>query len=153
MDKNKIYNKWKPILDSFNVTDDEKKEWISEYAEIHSSNEFCGPIDIDPNEVSGFTITTDNLLPVAMKIASNTAGFDLVGVKPMTEELNEEKYLNERRKKIPDDIFDEEEIDFDNLDKIENTDFKKLDEIKKDFMDRKDGLFYLDSKYDPNKKV
>jgi len=142
-----VYDKWKSILDST----DYKKEWMSKYDDIHF-NEFCDD-QIESN--SGCTITT-NLFPIAMKIASKTFGLDLVSVKPMSgptlgnSELNEEKYLNERRKKILDDIFDEEEIDFDNLDKIENTDFNKLDEIKNNFMEG-DGLFYLDYKYPTSK--
>jgi hypothetical protein len=157
LDKSQIYNKWKPILDSLNVTD-EKKEWLSKYAEMHSPNQFCGPIEVDPNEVSGYTLLTDNLLPIFIAIASNTAGFDLVGVKPMTgpsagvPKLNEEKYLNERRKKILEEITNMPEIDFDKIDEIEDTDYKKLEDMKEDFMESQPGLFYLDFKY-PSKKI
>ena len=40
------------------------------------------------------------------------------------------------------------EINFDEIDKIKDTDFKNLEDMKKDFMEPQPGLFYLDFKYD-----
>ena len=58
-------------------------------------------------------------------------------------ELNEEKYINERRKKILEDIFNDESED---IDDIKETDFKELDKIKKDFMEG-GGLLFFDYNY------
>lgn len=153
MNKEEIHNKWKPILDKINVEEENKRQWMSEYTEMMSMLEIDKnndqPISTD-NWCVGMSgdSSMENLLPVAMKIAAKTIGMDIVSVNPMTSpslggvpELNEEKYVNERRKLILDDIFNEEEIDFDKKD--DETDFKKLEDIKKDFMEG-GGLFFVD---------
>ena len=86
----------------------ERVEWMSEYAEFHSINENAyvnasnvagmgSVIAAQPSGLPGSTIGTNwssnggtlgsgdvgqNLLPVAMKIAAQTIGLDLVAVKP-----------------------------------------------------------------------
>ena len=62
MNKKDIMNKWAPILNSMGVTGS-KTNWMSQYVEIHSKNDF--------------------FFPVAMRVASKTIGMDLVGVQPM----------------------------------------------------------------------
>jgi hypothetical protein len=86
----------------------ERVEWMSEYAEYHSINENAyanasnvsgmgGVIAAQPSGLAGNTLGSSfntpnsflgsgdvgqNLLPVAMKIAAQTIGLDLVAVKP-----------------------------------------------------------------------
>ncbi len=152
MNKEEILKKWKHVFP--NVDDENKRQWLSEYSEfIEQNKNFNYPCnDFVPQHESGDSFSPyTNLLPVAMKIASQTIGMDLVSIKPLsapslggTPELNEEKYVNERRKLILDDIFNDEEIDFDKKD--DETDFKKLDDIKKDFMEG-GGLLFFDYVY------
>jgi hypothetical protein len=107
IDKQKAVKKWSPVLENMGVTGD-RVEWMAEYAEFHSINENAyanattagmGAV-LSPNPSStpgflGYTTTTanaagnigsgdlgQNLLPVAMKIAAQTIGLDLVAVKP-----------------------------------------------------------------------
>ena len=105
IDKQKAVKKWSPVLENMGVTGD-RVEWMSEYAEFHSINEnayanattagmgaVLNPV-IGANTPAG-TLTGNawagtvgsgdlgqNLLPVAMKIAAQTIGLDLVAVKP-----------------------------------------------------------------------
>ena len=80
IDKAKTQEKWKPILDALNISDD-KKDWLSEYAELHSNQQ---DLTIASLGATGNTWNdTSNLLPVSMKVAAQTIGLDLVAVKPM----------------------------------------------------------------------
>ena len=157
IDKEKALKRWKPILNSLNVDDENKRLWMSEYAENFDFSLQPGD-DFVPHHETGdpfdSSSLSQNLLPFAMKITAQTIGMDLVTVVPMSSpklggvpELNEEKYLNERRKKILDDVFDDNSDDFND---IKETDFKNLDEIKKDFMEG-GGLLYFDYKYGDQK--
>ena len=105
IDKAKATKKWAPVLENMGVTGD-RVEWMAEYAEFHSINEnayvnasnvagmgnVVNPVLGGP---SGTTLANtgwagsagsgdvgQNLLPVAMKIAAQTIGLDLVAVKP-----------------------------------------------------------------------
>ena len=105
IDKIKAVKKWSPVLENMGVASD-RVEWMSEYAEFHSINENAyanattagmgavfNPV-IGANTPAG-TLNGgswggqagsgdlgQNLLPVAMKIAAQTIGLDLVAVKP-----------------------------------------------------------------------
>ena len=103
IDKTKATKKWAPVLENMGVTG-ERVEWMAEYAEFHSINENAyvnasnvGGMGAVTNPVvsplagqtlglaSQYTGSGDvgqNLLPVAMKIAAQTIGLDLVAVKP-----------------------------------------------------------------------
>ena len=110
IDKQKALKKWSPVLENMGVTG-ERVEWLAEYAEFHSINEnaYVNAANVagmgavvapNPSSLSGTTLGglggyTDafnaitgsgdvgqNLLPVAMKIAAQTIGLDLVAVKP-----------------------------------------------------------------------
>ena len=106
IDTNKAIKKWTPILENMGVTPD-RVEWMSEYAEYHSINEnayvnatnvagmgailnpVIGTLAGNPGNfsnaygnVAGSGDVGQNLLPVAMKIAAQTIGLDLVAVKP-----------------------------------------------------------------------
>jgi hypothetical protein len=105
IDKAKATKKWAPVLENMGVTGD-RVEWMAEYAEFHSINENAY---VNASNVAGMgavlnpviggqagqTLTQtgwsgvagsgdvgQNLLPVAMKIAAQTIGLDLVAVKP-----------------------------------------------------------------------
>ena len=106
IDLNKANKKWAPVLENMGVAAD-RTEWMSEYAEYHSINENAyanqniagmGTVyGAQPSVLSGQlnalgnTPGTNgvgsgdvgqNLLPVAMKVAAQTIGLDLVAVKP-----------------------------------------------------------------------
>lgn len=107
IDLNKAMKKWSPLLENMGVEGTERLEWMSEYAEFHSINEnayanlgnFQGMGNVANPVVSalpGNALGTGDfsspgsgsgdygqqLLPVAMKIAAQTIGLDLVSVKP-----------------------------------------------------------------------
>jgi hypothetical protein len=108
IDNQKAMKKWSPVLENMGVTGD-RVEWMSEYAEFHSINENAyvngsnvagmgAVVAAQPSTYAGQTIGNgssfgnggspgsgdvgQNLLPVAMKIAAQTIGLDLVAVKP-----------------------------------------------------------------------
>jgi hypothetical protein len=106
IDKSKAVKKWAPVLENMGVTED-RVEWMSEMAEYHSINEnayvnasnvagmgavlnpVVGSLAGNPGNysnaygnVAGSGDVGQNLLPVAMKIAAQTIGLDLVAVKP-----------------------------------------------------------------------
>jgi hypothetical protein len=110
IDKSKALKKWAPVLENMGVSGDDKLDWMSEYAEFHSINENAyvnatlsgmGQVQSpQPSIYAGSTLNAaafgaggnngnvgsgdlgQNLLPVAMKIAAQTIGLDLVSVKP-----------------------------------------------------------------------
>ena len=109
IDKQKALKKWAPVLENMGVKAEDRIEWMAEYAELHSINENAyanasnvaglgSVIAPQPYSLSGVTVGTgnysgqtnyagsgdigQNLLPVAMKIAAQTIGLDLVAVKP-----------------------------------------------------------------------
>ena len=110
IDKQKALKKWSPVLENMGVAGDDRLDWMSEYAEFHSINENAyvnanisgmGSVaSAQPSVYAGsnaYTSTStttnsfgnlgsgdlgQNLLPVAMKIAAQTIGLDLVAVKP-----------------------------------------------------------------------
>lgn len=103
IDKQKAFKKWAPVLENMGVNGEDRLDWMSEYAEYHSINEnaylnagIAGMGNVvapQPASFAGQTIGTSgaqvgsgdlgqNLLPVAMKIAAQTIGLDLVAVKP-----------------------------------------------------------------------
>ena len=104
VDKAKAVKKWSPILEALYVKDEVKRDWMSEYAELHSMNEnvsyatlgnvqgmgaiYSPQPSATPGSIWGADATPgsgdvgQNLLPVSMKIAAQTIGLDLVAVKP-----------------------------------------------------------------------
>jgi len=103
IDKQKAIKKWTPVLENMGVNGD-RVEWMAEYAEFHSINENAyvnasnvagmgSVVAAQPSSLAGNTIASfagqigsgdvgQNMLPVAMKIAAQTIGLDLVAVKP-----------------------------------------------------------------------
>lgn len=107
IDKQKALKKWSPVLENMGVSED-RLDWMSEMAEYHSINENAyvnasnvagmgAVVSAIPSSLAGALTGTpfssnsgvagsgdvgQNLLPVAMKIAAQTIGLDLVAVKP-----------------------------------------------------------------------
>ena len=129
VDKAKAMKKWAPILDTLQVTDDSKREWMAEYAEMHQMNENVaystlqnlngmGPVvsptvGTTPGSVwqtgSGAVGSGDvaqNLLPVSMKIAAQTIGLDLVAVKPTASPRIELLFVDFKYDNNDQDTFD-----------------------------------------------
>jgi hypothetical protein len=105
IDKSKALKKWSPVLENMGVAGEDRLDWMSEYAEYHSINENAyvnasnvagmgavvnpvigslagNTVGSSYNGVAGSGDVGQNLLPVAMKIAAQTIGLDLVAVKP-----------------------------------------------------------------------
>ncbi len=105
IDKSKALKKWSPVLENMGVQGEDRLDWMSEYAEYHSINENAyvnasnvagmgavlnpvvgslagNTIGSSYDGVAGSGDVGQNLLPVAMKIAAQTIGLDLVAVKP-----------------------------------------------------------------------
>jgi len=74
--KEEILKKWDSVLNNMGISE-EKKEWMSQYAEMYKANEIVSA----PDEI--ITSQPDVLLPIAMKIAAQTIGHDLVSVQPL----------------------------------------------------------------------
>jgi hypothetical protein len=83
--KAEMQNKWAPVLENMGIKDEKKKDWLSQYAEHHSLNEknFGEGAELGNQVATTPTDFSGNLLPVAMKVAAQTIGQDLVAVKPM----------------------------------------------------------------------
>lgn len=108
IDEKKALKKWSPVLENMGVSS-ERFGWMSEMAEYHQINENAyvnvanvsgmgGVVSAQPSTLPGQTVggtlpggispltgsgdIGQNLLPVAMKIAAQTIGLDLVAVKP-----------------------------------------------------------------------
>ena len=83
--KQDIFNKWKPIMDSMDISED-RKEWLSQYTNQHQQHE--SNLTGFPTSKSTTTASTiqdfgSQLLPISMKIAAQTIGQNLVSVVPM----------------------------------------------------------------------
>ena len=76
LNKEETLKKWDSVLSGMEMTQ-EKKEWMSQYAELHATNE----IVTTPDEI--ITSQPESLLPIAMRVAAQTIGQDLVSVQPM----------------------------------------------------------------------
>jgi hypothetical protein len=81
--KEETLNKWDSVLSGMGMSQ-EKKEWMSQYAELHATNE----IVTTPDEI--ITSQPESLLPIAMTIAAQTIALDLVPVQPMGSNSDEE---------------------------------------------------------------
>lgn len=73
LNKEETLKKWDSVLNNMKISED-KKEWMSQYAELHATNEIVTTPD------SIITSQPESLLPISMKIAAQTIGQDLVSV-------------------------------------------------------------------------
>ena len=105
IDAQKALTKWGLVLENMGIKDQDKKEWVSEYAEYHLMNEnlaysqlgapagmgdvVAATVGTTPGALWGTGSGTkgsgdiaQSLLPVSMQIAKQAIGLDLVAVKP-----------------------------------------------------------------------
>ena len=115
LNEQEIFGKWAPIIESeVGVTDRSKVEWMSKYChyhELYENNSFAqlGAVNGmgatrfpgNPGTLQGFdTQTTGSgdkahtLLPLAMQVAAQTIGLDLVPVVPMPGPMGVLTYLD-----------------------------------------------------------
>jgi len=133
-------NKWNSLLENMGISDD-KKEWLSQYAELHKTNEIVST----PDEIITSQPNSNTIFPIAMKIAAQTIGQDLVSVAPMGGG-NSGDEMNKIR----------QEVKIENRDRkidalIENKDFDEMKtEDHPDYIKPKGPsgqLFYMDMVY------
>lgn len=115
INESEIYGKWSPIIESTTgIEDKHKLEWMSKYChnhELYENNAFATVGSVngmgatrfpgDPGLQSGFgTQATGSgdkpytLLPLAMQVAAQTVGLDLVPVVPMNGPMGVLTYLD-----------------------------------------------------------
>lgn len=105
IDTQKALTKWGLVLENMGIKDQDKKEWLSEYADYHLMNEnlaysqlgapagmgdvVAATVGTTPGALWGTGSGTkgsgdiaQSLLPVSMQIAKQAIGLDLVAVKP-----------------------------------------------------------------------
>jgi hypothetical protein len=134
-EKDKLMKKWAPILDSMGVTGS-KANWMSEYAQSQQESK------IEENTLVTEDTTFPSIFPIAMRMAAQTIGQDLVSVQPMgfnsEEEL--ERIKNEVKQENRDRKIDSlvEGDDFEEMKVEEHPDYKT---------GPKPQLFYLDFQY------
>lgn len=134
--KEETLKKWDSVLSGMGMSD-EKKEWMSQYAELHATNEIVSATDeIITSQPVG------SLLPLAMKVAAQTIALDLVSVQPMGSNSGDEM------KKI------KQEVKAENRDRkidsiVEGKEFNEMKvEEHPDFNGGPVGkLFYMDMVY------
>ena len=134
--KEETLKKWDSVLSGMGMSD-EKKEWMSQYAELHATNEIVSaPDGIITSQPVG------SLLPLAMKVAAQTIALDLVSVQPMGSNSGDEM------KKI------KQEVKAENRDRkidsiVEGKEFNEMKvEEHPDFNGGPVGkLFYMDMVY------
>lgn len=134
-EKDKLMKKWVPIVDSMGVTGS-KASWMAEYAQSQQESK------IEENTLVTEDTTFPSIFPIAMRMAAQTIGQDLVSVQPMgfnsEEEL--ERIKNEVKQENRDRKIDSlvEGDDFEEMKVEEHPDYKT---------GPKPQLFYLDFQY------
>jgi hypothetical protein len=142
--KEDTLKKWAPILESMGMTGS-KSDWMSQYANAHIDNEKERDNKINQILESNTDNEFPSLLPMAMKIAAQTIGQDLVSVQPMSGPGGMSK---EERERIEAEIKQKNrDGKIDSL--IEGTEYKE--EKLEEHPDYKPGsggqLFYMDYTY------
>ena len=115
INENELFAKWAPILESeAGITDRTRVEWMSKYChfhELYESNSLAqlgavngmgstrfpgnpGTQDAFDTQASGSGDKAHTLLPLAMQVAAQTVGLDLVPVVPMPGPMGVLTYLD-----------------------------------------------------------
>jgi hypothetical protein len=115
LNEQEIFGKWSPIIESeVGVTDRNKVEWMSKYChyhELYENNSYAVLPSVNgmgatrfpgnPGTQQGFDTQTSGsgdkahtLLPLAMQVAAQTIGLDLVPVVPMPGPMGVLTYLD-----------------------------------------------------------
>jgi hypothetical protein len=140
--KEEIINKWAGIL---GTASSDKLDWMTQYAAAHSANESIGGHSVWGSQTATQSSST-SLFPMAVKVAAQTIGLDLVSVQPMGGDYT---LLDKAKKKVTavnrerqiDDILDD--VPFEPL-KIEETQ-EYQDYLKSGAPNG--NLFYIDYQY------
>ncbi len=145
--KQDIFDKWSPIIESMGVTGS-RANWMSQYIQNHEESERSSWYGTIPAQTSQTTPTFENnILPMAMRVAAQTIGLDLVSVVPMGGGNNGEE-LNKIDAEIKQENRDGK------IDAIvEGSDY--VEKTREDHPDYRKGegpkgqLFYMDYSYSP----
>ena len=70
-DKQKIIDKWAPVLDKMGISGD-RKDWMSEYAEAHEINETDNGVSMYAMNTATQSSIFTSLLPIAIRVAAQT---------------------------------------------------------------------------------
>lgn len=139
-------NKWAAVL---GTASNDKLDWMTQYAAAHSANESIGGHTLWGSQTATQSSNLPSLFPVAVRVAAQTIGQNLVSVKPMS--WADEALLEKAKKKVTavnrerqiDDILDDKP--YEPL-KLEDTDEYK--EYKKTIVGGpKMDLLYIDFQY------
>ena len=141
--KEDIMKKWANILGPMGMTGP-KADWMSQYANAHLDNETQRNNKIEQILESNTDNEFPSLLPIAMKVASQTIGQNLVSVQPMSHSGMSQEEIDRISAEIKKENRDSK------IDAIvEGKDYKELK--PEEHPDWKPGpvgnLFYLDYKY------
>jgi len=142
--KKDIFDKWSPIVESMGVTGS-RANWMSQYIQNHEESERASWSGTIPTQTSQTTPFESTLLPMAMKVAAQTIGMDLVSVVPLGGGNNDEE-LNKIDAEIKQENRDGK------IDAIvEGSDY--VEKTREDHPDYRKGegptgqLFYMDFSY------
>jgi hypothetical protein len=115
INEQEIFGKWAPVLESeVGITDRNKQEWMSKYCHYHelyesNANATLGAVngmgatrfpgdpgtqDAFDTQLTGSGDKAHTLLPLAMQVAAQTIGLDLVPVVPMPGPMGVLTYLD-----------------------------------------------------------
>lgn len=137
--KEETLKKWDSVLSGMGMSE-EKKEWMSQYAELNAANEIVSaPDEIITSQPFG------SLLPLAMKVAAQTIALDLVPVQPMgggnsgdeMKKIKQEVKAENRERKIDALV---EGKDFNEMKPEDHPDYKE-------YNGPSPKLFYMDYVY------
>jgi len=137
--KEETLKKWDSVLSGMGMSE-EKKEWMSQYAELNAANEIVSaPDEIITSQPIG------SLLPLAMKVAAQTIALDLVPVQPMgggnsgdeMKKIKQEVKAENRERKIDALV---EGKDFNEMKPEDHPDYKE-------YNGPSPKLFYMDYVY------
>ena len=96
-DKQKIIDKWAPMLDKMGVSG-ERKDWMAEYAESHEINETDNGFTVYGMNTTTQSSSFPSLLPMAMRIAAQTISSGepelLKAAKSKVKAVNREKQID-----------------------------------------------------------
>ena len=87
------FDKWSPILGKTGLTGS-RADWLDQYMQHHLQTEQNGYL----GDSLGVTSSFPSMLPIAMRVAAQTIGQDIVTVKPMA--FNSEEEFEKMRNEV-----------------------------------------------------
>ena len=143
MDKDNIFDKWSPILGKTGLTGS-RADWLDQYMQHHlqtEQNDYLG-------DSLGVTSSFPSMLPIAMRVAAQTIGQDIVTVKPMN--FNSEEEFEKMRSEVKSE---NRERKIDSLIKDKPFEEMKVEEHP-DYISGPIGkLLYLDFQYGTSSSI